>query len=47
MEDHLLNLLEEKGWKIDRANKKIIEGPVRTFDASFLPTNVPDLCKEV
>jgi acetyl-CoA decarbonylase/synthase complex subunit alpha len=44
--EQLLKLLEEKGWKIDREKKKIIEGPLRKVDVSFQPTNVPRLCKE-
>jgi acetyl-CoA decarbonylase/synthase complex subunit alpha len=45
--EHLMKLLEEKGWKIDWEKKKIMEGPLRKVDVSFQPTNVPRLCKEV
>jgi acetyl-CoA decarbonylase/synthase complex subunit alpha len=45
--EYLLELLEEKGWDIDRDMKYIIKGPMRTFDASFKPTNLFYRNKEV
>jgi acetyl-CoA decarbonylase/synthase complex subunit alpha len=39
MKDELLKILEEEhGWKIDWSKKKIIEGPIRPYDAGFNPT---------
>ncbi len=41
MRDQLLKILEdEHGWKIDWKNKKILEGPIRQYDAGFNPTLV-------
>ncbi|RUM34263.1 MAG: CO dehydrogenase/acetyl-CoA synthase complex subunit epsilon [Archaeoglobus sp.] len=41
MKEKLLKLLEDSyGWKIDWNRKKIIEGPVRGYDAGFNPTMV-------
>jgi len=41
MKDTLLKTLEEDhGWKIDWDKKKIVEGPIRQFDAGFNPTIV-------
>jgi len=45
--EQLLGLLEDKGWKIDWDNKNIIEGPLREFDATFQPTNIPIPYEEV
>jgi acetyl-CoA decarbonylase/synthase complex subunit alpha len=37
--DELLKVLEEEhGWKIDWNKKKILEGPIRSYDAGFNPT---------
>lgn len=39
--EKLLKLLEdEHGWKIDWKRKRIVEGPIRGYDASFNPTTV-------
>jgi acetyl-CoA decarbonylase/synthase complex subunit alpha len=39
--DKLLKILEdEHGWKIDWKRKKILEGPIRGYDAGFNPTLV-------
>ncbi|RLI79256.1 CO dehydrogenase/acetyl-CoA synthase complex subunit epsilon [Archaeoglobales archaeon] len=39
--EELLKILEdEHGWKIDWKKKKILEGPIRGYDAAFNPTNV-------
>ena len=44
MRDQLLKILEdEHGWKIDWKNKKIIEGPIRQYDAGFNPTLVEEV----
>ena len=41
MKDKLLKILEdEHGWKIDWKNRKILEGPLRTYDPGFNPTMV-------
>ena len=39
--EELLKILEDEyGWKIDWKKKKILEGPIRGYDAAFNPTNV-------
>lgn len=39
----MLELLEEQyGWKIDW-NKKILEGPIKRYDADFNPTIVEEV----
>ncbi|WP_456370474.1 CO dehydrogenase/acetyl-CoA synthase complex subunit alpha [Geoglobus sp.] len=44
MKDELLHILEsEYGWKIDWNKKKILEGPIRGFDAGFNPTLVEEV----
>ncbi len=44
MKDELLHILEsEYGWKIDWDKKKIIEGPIRRYDAGFNPTIVEEV----
>ncbi len=41
MKEKLLKILEdEHGWKIDWNKKKIVEGPIRSYDAGFNPTMV-------
>jgi acetyl-CoA decarbonylase/synthase complex subunit alpha len=41
MREELLRILEEQhGWKIDWDKKKILEGPIRGYDAGFNPTIV-------
>ena len=41
MKEELLKILEdEHGWKIDWKKKKIVEGPLRSYDAGFNPTVV-------
>ena len=41
MKEELLKILEdEHGWKIDWKRKKIVEGPLRSYDAGFNPTVV-------
>lgn len=43
----LLKILEdEQGWKIDWKARKILEGPIRRYDPSFNPTNIPRLVKK-
>ena len=45
--DELLKRLEdERGWKIDWERKRILEGPMRPYDASFDPTNLPRLIRK-
>lgn len=42
--DKLLKILEdEHGWKIDWKKKKILEGPLRGYDAGFNPTIVEEV----
>lgn len=42
--EELLRTLEEQhGWKIDWDRKKIIEGPIRPYDAGFNPTIVEEV----
>ncbi len=44
MREELLKVLEEEyGWKIDWDKKKIVEGPIRHFDAGFNPTIVEEV----
>ncbi|MEM0503335.1 MAG: CO dehydrogenase/acetyl-CoA synthase complex subunit alpha [Archaeoglobaceae archaeon] len=44
MREELLKVLEEQhGWKIDWDKKKIVEGPLRGYDAGFNPTIVEDV----
>ncbi len=44
MKDELLKILEEEhGWKIDWSKKKILEGPIRPYDAGFNPTLVEEV----
>jgi len=44
MKDELLHILEsEYGWKIDWDRKKIVEGPIRGYDAGFNPTIVEEV----
>lgn len=44
MKDELLHILEsEHGWKIDWSKKKILEGPIRPYDAGFNPTLVEEV----
>ena len=45
--EQLLDLLENKGWKIDWDEKIIIDGPLREYDAAFRPTNIPVPCEEI
>ncbi|WP_202319685.1 CO dehydrogenase/acetyl-CoA synthase complex subunit alpha [Archaeoglobus neptunius] len=42
--EELLKILEEQyGWKIDWEKKKIVEGPIRHYDAGFNPTIVEEV----
>jgi acetyl-CoA decarbonylase/synthase complex subunit alpha len=42
--DELLKILEkEYGWEIDWKKKKILEGPIRSYDAGFNPTVVEEV----
>jgi acetyl-CoA decarbonylase/synthase complex subunit alpha len=44
LREELLKLLEEEhGWKIDWDRKKIVEGPMRSYDAGFNPTLVEEV----
>lgn len=44
MREELLKELEEKhGWKIDWEKKKIVSGPIRSYDAGFNPTIVEEV----
>ncbi|MCS7121138.1 MAG: CO dehydrogenase/acetyl-CoA synthase complex subunit alpha [Archaeoglobaceae archaeon] len=44
MREELLKVLEEvHGWKIDWNRRKILEGPIRSYDAGFNPTIVEEV----
>jgi acetyl-CoA decarbonylase/synthase complex subunit alpha len=42
----LKKLEDEQGWNIDWKRKAIVEGPIKGYDPSFNPTNIPRLVKK-